>query len=136
MPTGTVSRDGAGSRTYPPDDSGRSSGTTAASPPPENRVSSTPDETALQRENDALRRANAQLKAELAAADEDRQEIIDRYEQLLAESRRRTHPQRGRHSASGSSNRRPSNRADGPIATVRAAVGRAVASVASSLGFR
>ncbi|AHZ22891.1 hypothetical protein C439_10745 [Haloferax mediterranei ATCC 33500] len=148
MPTGTVSRDGSGSRTYPPNESGHSSPPKTASPRQRTRSNPGPDQAALQRENEALRRANAQLKARLAAAGEDRQEIIDRYEQLLAESRRRSR-NRGGQSPNGQrsnnrrskrqrrSNHRSSSKNGGQsIATVRAAVGRAVSSVASSLGLR
>ncbi|POG57047.1 hypothetical protein [Haloferax marisrubri] len=161
MPTGTVSRDGAGSRTYPPDGteggssaatspaassaSSASSPTSTSSPtspsasaPPRSRPSSPAHprgRDALQRENEALRRANARLNARLDSADADRQEIIDRYERLLAENRGRGRKQAHGRSGRGNESRRSgteSNAAD----AVRTAVGRVVDRVASALGRR
>ncbi|MFC7130433.1 hypothetical protein [Haloferax chudinovii] len=148
MPTGTVSRDGAGSRTYPPDGTETGSSATAASSPsssspasapPHSRQSSPADargRDALRRENEALRRANARLNARLDSADADRKRIIDRYERLLAENRGRSRTQA--HGRSGRRNDRSrrsgaeSNAAD----AVRTAVGRVVDRVASALGRR
>ncbi|AKU08937.1 hypothetical protein [Haloferax gibbonsii] len=163
MPTGTVSRDGAGSRTYPPDEPERGSSTAAASSAPASSASSassparasSPASTsapprghrqspagdargrdALQRENEALRRANARLNARLDSADADRQEIIDRYERLLAESR-----SRGRQRTHGRSGRRTdrsrrSGSESNAVAAVRAVADRVVDRVASALGRR
>ncbi|WP_148413915.1 hypothetical protein [Haloferax sp. KTX1] len=201
MPTGTVSRDGAGSRTYPPDgiengpsetassaasapassatstrasaassapSSSRAS--TTASAPSSSRASTTASAQAstasqsrgrqqshgrqqsrgrrpssatdarsresLQRENEALRRANSRLSERLDNADADQQEIIDHYEQLLAESRgrgrQRTHGPSGRQNERSRHSRVESSAAE----TVQAAVGRVVDGVASALGRR
>ncbi|AOP12846.1 hypothetical protein [Haloferax volcanii] len=189
MPTGTVSRDGAGSRTYPPDgiDNGPSetassasaapassatstNASTASSAPSSSPASATPSaqastasqsrgrqqsrsrqqsrgrrpsppadargRDALQRENEALRRANARLNARLDSAETNQQEIIDRYERLLAERRDGSRKQtRGRSAPRNDRSRRSgveSNAAD----AVRSAVGRVVEGVASALGRR
>ncbi|RDZ41969.1 hypothetical protein C5B89_08515 [Haloferax sp. Atlit-47N] len=187
MPTGTVSRDGAGSRTYPPDgiDNGPSETASSASAAPASSATSTnastassapssspasspasatpsaqastasqsrgrqqsrgrrpspPDDArgrdALQRENEALRRANARLNARLDSAETNQQEIIDRYERLLAERRDGSRKQtRGRSAPRNDRSRRSgveSNAAD----AVRSAVGRVVEGVASALGRR
>ncbi|ELZ94354.1 hypothetical protein [Haloferax sulfurifontis] len=168
MPTGTVSRDGAGSRTYPPDGTETGSSTAAASspaasstssasslastsspasaspsasaPPRGRRQSSPPADArgrdALRRENEALRRANARLNARLDSADADRQQIIDRYERLLAESRGRgrTRPH-GRSGRRNDRSRRSGSESSAADA-VRTAVGRVVDRVASALGRR
>ncbi|MFK5605698.1 MULTISPECIES: hypothetical protein [unclassified Haloferax] len=187
MPTGTVSRDGAGSRTYPPDgiDNGPSETASSASAAPASSATSTNESTAssapssspasspasatpsaqastasqsrgrqqsrgrrpsppddargrdaLQRENEALRRANARLNARLDSAETNQQEIIDRYERLLAERRDGSRKQtRGRSARRNDRSRRSgveSNAAD----AVRSAVGRVVEGVASALGRR
>ncbi|WEL31075.1 hypothetical protein HBNXHx_2998 [Haloferax volcanii] len=187
MPTGTVSRDGAGSRTYPPDgiDNGPSETASSASAAPASSATSTNESTAssapssspasspasatpsaqastasqsrgrqqsrgrrpsppddargrdaLQRENEALRRANARLNARLDSAETNQQEIIDRYERLLAERRDGSRKQtRGRSAPRNDRSRRSgveSNAAD----AVRSAVGRVVEGVASALGRR
>ncbi|ELK49264.1 hypothetical protein D320_19154, partial [Haloferax sp. BAB-2207] len=91
---------------------------------------------ALQRENEALRRANARLNARLDSAETNQQEIIDRYERLLAERRDGSRKQtRGRSARRNDRSRRSgveSNAAD----AVRSAVGRVVEGVASALGRR
>ncbi|ELZ76903.1 hypothetical protein C455_13977 [Haloferax larsenii JCM 13917] len=120
MPTGTVSRDGTGSRTYPLDGS-ESSDTTAESTVTHRRepasstasvddspvgaahtasqpsgspktAPATTDARSLRRENEALRETNAQLKAQLEAAYEDKQNVIDRYERIVSELQSRSSP--------------------------------------------
>lgn len=159
MPTGTVSRDGAGSRTYPPDEPERGSSTAAASSAPASSASSasspapastsasprghrqspagdTRGRDALQRENEALRRANARLNARLDSADADRQEIIDRYERLLAESRGRGRQQTHGRSGRRTDRSRRSGSESNAVAAVRAVADRVVDRVASAFGRR
>ena len=119
MPTGTVSRDGTGSRTYPLDGSESSDTTaestvthrrepspstasadadssvgaahTASQPSGSSRTApATTDTRSLRRENEALRETNAQLKAQLEAAYEDKQDVIDRYERIVSELQSRS----------------------------------------------
>ncbi|RDZ43345.1 hypothetical protein C5B91_14580 [Haloferax sp. Atlit-10N] len=147
MPTGTVSRDGAGSRTYPPDEPERGSSTAAASSAPASTSASprghrqspagdTRGRDALQRENEALRRANARLNARLDSADADRQEIIDRYERLLAESRGRGRQQTHGRSGRRTDRSRRSGSESNAVAAVRAVADRVVDRVASAFGRR
>ncbi|ELZ57370.1 MULTISPECIES: hypothetical protein [unclassified Haloferax] len=181
MPTGTVSRDGAGSRTYPPDgiDNGPSETASSASAAPASSATSTNASTAssapssspasppasatpsarastasqsrgrrpsppadargrdaLQRENEALRRANARLNARLDSADADRQKIIDRYERLLAERRDESRKQTRGHSGRRNERSRRSGVESNAADAVRSAVGRVVEGVASALGRR
>lgn len=187
MPTGTVSRDGAGSRTYPPDgiDNGPSETASSASAAPASSATSTNESTAssapssspasspasatpsaqastasqsrgrqqsrgrrpsppadargrdaLQRENEALRRANARLNARLDSAETNQQEIIDRYERLLAERRDGSRKQTRGCSARRNDRSRRSGVESNAADAVRSAVGRVVEGVASALGRR
>ncbi|WP_416838091.1 hypothetical protein [Haloferax sp. DFSO52] len=137
LPTGTISDDGTGSRTYPPNSTnpgrtpaeiGRARRSADATPPR--------DVASIRRENEALRRANTQLRDKLDSATRDQQDVVDHYERLLAEF--------SRQDAVGTSPRghTPRPRASTPslservVATIRRRGVRLARRVAQSLGFQ
>ena len=134
LPTGTISRGGAGSRTHPPDEAetGRSTAESTSSTRP---VDSSDDRevASLRRENEALRRANARLKKQLDASHEDRHEVIDHYERLL-EDRYRQHARRTASDEESQTHAPPGRRP--AIRRVRPVVVRVAERVLSSLGLR
>lgn len=101
LPTGTVSRDDSERRTYPrelrdrpPSDAGRPGRPPAASDRDTVAV--------LRNENEALRRQNARLRTQLDSEREGRQDVIDRYEYVVADVEQSAPTQRRRqHSSSG-----------------------------------
>lgn len=96
LPTGTISRDRTTTRTYPRDVRDR--------PPSEGAGShqSEPSETwgnrldALRDENEALREQNARLRSQLDTTREHHQDIIDRYEYVVAGVENDSEPARTR----------------------------------------
>ncbi|WP_396611204.1 hypothetical protein ACH9L7_13435 [Haloferax sp. S1W] len=165
MPTGTVSRDGSGSRTYPLDGSdttetgaetdetyrqepspstaspSTASPSTAspstASPNPRTASPSTPspsaDVSSLRRENEALRETNAQLRSQLEAAYEDKQDVIDRYERIVGELQSRSSSSNASLKQSSKQSPKKSSRKRG-WAAARSVSNRVMARVLSALG--
>lgn len=146
MPTGTISGGGSGSRTYPPDGTEPSYTPAEAETPHRSSDARASRQSAddgrrtvesLQRENRALRRANAHLRDKLDAVNRDQQDIVDHYERLLAEVDREgavgTSP-RGHSTRTGVSDTRSIR--ERVSAVVRPHVGRLTERVLQAVGVR